>query len=100
MNAKIHVKGMTPIGRPSGRRTVVYGDIVEGEAKKGMSLFIPLNSSLSMTSEIESIEFIDIVIGKESYVALVLKPEESTEEEISFYNSLNFTGEVLEIGNA
>lgn len=41
MSAKIHVKGITCIGRSSGRSAVVFGDIVEGEAKKGMSLFIP-----------------------------------------------------------
>lgn len=97
MSAKIHVKGITCIGHSSGRRAVVFGDIVEGEAKKGMSLFIPLNSSLSMKSKVESVEFIDIEVGGEFYVALVLKIEESAEDELDFYKGLNFTGEILEI---
>lgn len=62
-----------------------------------MSLFIPLNSSLSMKSKVESVEFIDIEVGGEFYVALVLKIEESAEDELDFYKGLNFTGEILEI---
>ncbi|MEJ2612521.1 MAG: hypothetical protein P8179_21290 [Candidatus Thiodiazotropha sp.] len=100
MKAKIDVKGTMTINFPAGKRTVVYGDIVEGEAKKGMSLFIPFNFSFSMTPEIESIEFVDIKIGEESYIGLVLKPEESPDEELNFYKGLNFTNEVLTIGYA
>lgn len=61
-----------------------------------MSLFMPLNSSLSIKSEVESVEYIDIEIGEEFHVALVLKIEESAEEELDFYKGLNFTGEILE----
>jgi hypothetical protein len=100
MNAKIDVKGTMTIEFPKGKRTVVYGDIIEGEAKKGMSLFIPFNSSFSMSQEIESIEFVDIKIGEESYVGLVLKPEESPEEELHFYKGLKFANEFLIIGYA
>ncbi len=96
----MRIEGAVFINRRSGGRTAVYGDIVEGEIKKGMSLLIPFNPSFSMAVEIEAIEFIDIEIGKESRIGLVLKPEENPKEEFDFYYSLNFFGEVLDIGSA
>ena len=55
---------------------IEYGDVIEGEVKQGMHVNIPFNPSFSMACEIESVEFIDVKIGVESYVALLLKAEE------------------------
>ena len=78
----------------------MYRDIIEGKATKGMSLFVPLNSSTSVSPKIESIEFMDLNTDKTSYTAWVLVPEGTPEEQFRFYTSLNFTNEVLEIRNA
>jgi hypothetical protein len=99
MNTKLHSKGTTIISKRE-KRLVIYGDIVEGTVKKGMYVLIPINSSFSLRIEIESVEYMDKIKEKESYIALVLKPEENVEEELELIQCLNIGDEVLEIGDA
>jgi len=99
MNVKLHAKGTAIICKRE-KRLVIYGDIVEGTVKKGMYVLIPINPSFSLSIEIESVEYMDNIKEKESYIALVLKPEENVEEEIDLIQCLDIGDEVLEIGAA
>lgn len=73
---------------------VVYGDVVTGSVSNGELLLIPLNSSLSVTAPIRSVEAIDGT-ATGSHVALVLTAD--GELEISVLEALQFAGEVLHV---
>jgi len=99
MNAKLHAKGTTIICKRE-KRLAIYGEIIEGNVKKGMHVLIPINSGLLIKIEIESVEYLDKIKDGKSYIALVLKPEENVEEEIELIQDLNIGDEVLEICSA
>ena len=99
MNAKFKAKGTTILHKGE-IRAVIYGDIIEGEVQKGMHVQIPFNDSVFMGSEIESVEYMDKSENKDSYIALVIKPEENPDEEAEFIQGLNIGDEILEIVEA
>jgi len=99
MNAKFLAKGTMAFDRDGRKITLIYGDVIEGEVKQGMYVNIPFNPSFSMACEIESVEFIDIKIGVESYVALLLKTEEDPDEEAELIMGLNISDEELQVVN-
>ncbi len=94
--ARFHVKGTFQLDG-DGPRAVIYGDVVEGTIREGMSVQIPFNGSLSMAARIEAIEFLDNVSERISHVGLVLDVEELAQEEVELIQSLNIGGETLEI---
>lgn len=94
--AKFKAKG-TAILHNGGERSAIYGDIVEGEIKTGMYVQVPFNSSFSMASEIESIEYMDNPENNASYIALVIKLEENTDEVAKFIQGLNIGDEILNV---
>lgn len=51
---------------------VIFGSIIDGALRRGMTIAIPLGDGRSATRVIESIEFLDGVAG-ESYPAITLR---------------------------
>ncbi len=96
MSAKFHAIGTMTLDL-DGIRGVIYGDVVEGTVKEGMSITIPFSSALNMTAVIEAIEFLDNVSEKISHIALVIDPEGDPEESAELITSLGIEDEVLEI---
>ena len=78
-----------------GRGFVIYGNILAGEIQSGQTVAIRFNSSISMTLEIDSIEYIDIGRDKKSYVALSFAKLD--DETIDLLKSLKIGNETLEI---
>ena len=77
------------------RRFAIFGDILNGNVLRGQTVEIPLNKSVSITLDIDSVEFLDLVPEKQSYVALTFrKLDEAT---IELLESLDIRNEPLEI---
>ena len=99
METKFHAKSTTIVDR-SGTRTVISGDVLEGEIRAGMYVSILLNRALSMTVEIESIEYTVNAEPDKGSVALVLKPEDNAEAEADFIDMLDIQDEILAISES
>lgn len=77
---------------PERSITVLGGDIVEGVIRPGMILLIPLNSQLSVSVPIDSIELASTANG--SRPCLCIRGDPAEREHLL---SLNFVGETLEV---
>ncbi len=74
---------------------VIVGDVVEGEVREGMRLALPLNGSVSVTGVVSSVEFVDILHEKRSYVGLAIAYEDS--QELGFWQAMAISGETLSL---
>jgi len=78
-----------------GRRLfVLAGSVVEGQIRAGMIVKVPLNSSLSISGQIHSIEFARRTDGRED-VCLCIACEGSGELDV--WNGLNIQDETLDV---
>jgi len=77
------------------RRFAIYGNIISGEISGGQSVAIPLNASASITLEIDSVEFLDRIRDKTSYIALTFHKLDT--ETVELLESLNISNETLKI---
>ena len=77
-----------------GIRTVIYGDVAEGEIARGMRIKIPLNGALTTSAAIEAIEFLDRRSEQKGYLALVLN---LTEEEGALLSPREIEGDRLKV---
>ena len=82
--------------RNERKASVIFGELIEGTIEKGMHVSIPFNPSLSMTCEVESVEYMDVKLGSESYIALVLTTE-GEPEEAELIMALNINNEELKV---
>jgi hypothetical protein len=75
-------------------RLVIYGDIVQGSVRDREVILIPLNNSLNVAAEVQSVEAIDGT-ATGSHVALVISSEDP--DESSLLEGLNLVGDTLEV---
>ena len=99
METKFHAKSTTIVDR-SGPRTGISGNVLEGEIRADMYVAIPLNRALSVTVEIESIEYTVNAEPDKRSVALALKPEDNAEAEADFIDMLDIQDEILAISES
>ncbi|HEY2090253.1 MAG TPA: hypothetical protein VGJ81_00055 [Thermoanaerobaculia bacterium] len=78
----------------AGRGLVAYGDVVSGTVAIRETLAIPLNSSISISPEIRSVETVDGT-PTGSHVALLISS--SDEIDVALLEALDFADEVLEV---
>ncbi len=97
MSAIFLAKGTMTLERNERKASVIFGELIEGTIEKGMHVSIPFNPSLSMTCEVESVEYKDVKLGSESYIALVLTTEGEPEEEAELIMALNINNEELKV---
>jgi hypothetical protein len=76
------------------RLFVLAGSIVEGQIQAGMMVNVLLNSSLSISGQIHSIEFARRADGRED-VCLCIACEGS--DELDVWNGLNIQNETLDV---
>jgi hypothetical protein len=76
------------------RLFVLAGSITEGQIRAGMIVNVPLNSSLSIAEQIQSIEFIRRTDGRED-VCLCIAYESS--DELEMWKALNLQNEMLDV---
>ena len=77
------------------RRYAIYGNILTGEISRGQSVAIPLNGSVSVTLDIDSVEYMDRIHEKTSYVAITfLKLDNET---VDLLEALDIGNEILNI---
>ena len=72
---------------------VIVGDVVEGEVREGMQLVLPLNGSVSVTGVVNSVEFVDILHEKRTYIGLAIAYEDP--QELGFWQAMAISGETL-----
>jgi hypothetical protein len=75
------------------RLFVLAGVIAEGQIQAGMIVSVPLNSSLSVTGLIHSIEYARTASGED--VCLCIACEDS--DELDIWNGLNIKDETLDV---
>jgi len=78
----------------SRRLFVLAGSIVEGQIRAGMIVNVPLNSSLLISGQIHSIEFVRRTGGRED-VCLCITYEDS--DELGVWKALNLQNETLDV---
>ena len=78
----------------SRRLFVLAGSIVEGQIRAGMIVKVPLNSSLSISGQIHSIEFARRTDGRED-VCLCITYEGP--DEVDVWKRLNLRNETLDV---
>src|SRR5262249_8957013 len=78
----------------SRRLFVLAGSIVEGQIRAGMIVKVPLNSSLSISGQIHSVEFARRTDGRED-VCLCITYEDP--DEVDVWKSLNLRNETLDV---
>ena len=78
----------------SRRLFVLVGSIVEGEIQAGMIVRVPLNSSLSLSGSIHSIEFARRAGGWEDVCLCIAYDDPS---ELATWRAMNIGGETIEI---
>ena len=91
MPAKFHAIGTFTIN--ARNLFVIYGDIVDGVVKPRMFLGVPLNSAVTITAPIHSVEFVDGANG--SHAALTFNFEDP--DDASVWKGLNIGDEILDI---
>ena len=77
------------------RRYAIFGNILAGELASGQTVAIPLNESTSLTLKTDSVEFVDWIADKTSYVALTFHKLDS--ETVDLLESLSIGNETLAI---
>ena len=75
------------------RAWVVRGDIASGTVRPGMYLLFPLNDGVTMSAEIQAVEFVDGP-GGDSAIGLVLACEDDVA--IAFWRGMTAAGELLD----
>jgi uncharacterized protein (DUF1015 family) len=78
----------------SRRLFVLAGSIVEGQIRAGMIVDVPLNSSLLISGQIHSVEFVRRTDERED-VCLCIAYEGS--DELGVWNALNVQNEMLDV---
>jgi uncharacterized protein (DUF1015 family) len=78
----------------SRRLFVLAGSIVEGQIRAGMIVNVPLNSSLLISGQIHSVEFVRRTDERED-VCLCIAYEGS--DELGVWNALNVQNEMLDV---
>jgi len=91
MTAKFHAIGTIAI--PAKQYFVIFGDILDGTIKPGMSAGIAFNSSIRFTAPVYSVEMVDGANG--SHIALVFTA--SDDNELELWKALNIGDEIVEI---
>jgi hypothetical protein len=80
---------------PARQEVVIAGKVVEGKVAAGMEVRFELQPGLSCSASVKSVEFIDRVAARESFVALVLS--ELDEKESVVYSDLCPVGTIVEV---
>jgi hypothetical protein len=78
---------------PARQEIVIAGRVVEGKVAAGMEVRFDLQSGLSCSASVKSVEFIDRVAAQESLAGLVLS--ELDEKEALVYSDLCPFGTVM-----
>jgi hypothetical protein len=77
---------------------VIYGDVLSGVVRSGMTLALPFNGSLSLSGRVAAVEFVDLVPQRRAYVGLVMAYDDP--EELDIWEAVSIADEVLEISDA
>jgi hypothetical protein len=79
------------------RLFVLAGSIADGQIRAGMIVNVPLNASLSIAGQIQSIEFARRIDGRED-ICLCIAYESS--DELKVWKALNIHNETLDVVSA
>ena len=93
---RFHVLGTYELDR-HGKRTLLFGDVLDGTVRKDMLIVIPLNDSLNAVCEIEGIEMLNDKVRKQGYVGLLIRGEEEPGDYDGLLASLPLKDKVLEV---